>query len=142
MHAARIYAGLNEPLAVTLFKKENDKRKDQEIAWYAAQPKGTKILTTEAAASSNAPPPQVPLHRRVNVRDIADDLRNQEIELMDKGDIAVLLRNWRKKIIQRGILLMTTSPLPRNFLIWECGRKLAKHRLSILVFGAHTVTAC
>ena len=93
MHGCRVFAGLDDPLIVTLFRKENDKRKQQEIDWNKAQPK-EKIIRTEIAASSNAPN-DVPLHRRVKVMDIADDLSSQELELMSKGDIRELLKNWR-----------------------------------------------
>ena len=90
-HAARVFIGKEEPVAVSLFRTENDKRKSEEMQWYASQPKQKIVRTDQPSSSSH----QAPLHRRVNVKDIADETRDQDIELMSQDDITPLLARWR-----------------------------------------------
>ena len=92
MHAARVNKGLDEPKALTAFKAENDKRKFQEIEWYKSQPKETKIIRQDVPAVQ---PADTGDDRYINIRDIADDLRNQEIPLIPDEDHPKLLANWR-----------------------------------------------
>ena len=97
MHAARVKEKLEDPRDVALFKIETDKRKQQELEWMiASSGKGKSARTNEHSSSSNASP-DIPLHRRVCVRDIADDLSSQEIIVMEQKDLAPLLKNWREE---------------------------------------------
>ena len=99
MHAARVHAGLDDPSEVTLAKDDNDKRKMLELQWFQSQPAKTKItkktINAPQAPSSSGPPHM--LHRQVNIRDIADDLRDQNIYMLAPDDVGPLIANWRKE---------------------------------------------
>ena len=97
LHAARVFGGAEEPHDLKIQKADLQKRKEMDIAWFNAQPRVTKILKTEQRPSSSQSSAGATLHRRVNVRDIADELRNEEIPMVDKDDIDDLLRHWRRE---------------------------------------------
>ena len=46
-HAARVFIGLDKRREEVLFTIENDKRKREEVEWYAAQPKQTRVIQSE-----------------------------------------------------------------------------------------------
>ena len=53
MHAARVAFGLEDSHDVAITKRDNEKRRLDQIAWYAAQPKVTKYVKTDSANAAS-----------------------------------------------------------------------------------------